>query len=266
MRSASDSTTTARRSLCAAENLTVVQCVILAGGLGTRMRPDTESIPKAMLPVGGHPFAGWQLSLLAAEGVEEVVYCLGYLGEQVEAFVGDGSRWGLSVRYTYERSRLLGTAGALRLAADAGLLRTQFFVLYGDSYLPIRFAEVAKAFCVSRQPALMTVYPSSDPLEQANASYRDGMVTCYDKRTNPDKLRLNFIDYGLSVLTFDVITELVPADGVHDLADTYRVLSSTGRLAGYLASHRYFEIGSPRGIADLEAHLSLRRPASTGTP
>ena len=166
-----------------------MQVFILAGGLGTRMWPATETIPKALLPVAGKPFAVWQLELLAANGVDEIVYGVGHLGVQLEDFVGNGSQWGVSVRYSYEHGRLLGTAGAVRLAIDRGLLESPFFVLYGDSYLPIRYHAVAAAFADCAQPALMTVYPNSDRWERSNAWYTDGMVRLYDKGRESDTRR-----------------------------------------------------------------------------
>ena len=119
-----------------------MQCVILAGGLGTRMRPITEQIPKVLLPVGGRPFADHQLGWLAAGGVDEIVLCVGHLGDRVRAYVGDGDRWGLKVKYSVEDEELRGTAGALRLADDAGLLAEQFLTIYGDSYLDVEIAAV----------------------------------------------------------------------------------------------------------------------------
>ena len=99
-----------------------LQCAVLAGGLGTRMRPLTETVPKALLPVLGAPFADWQLALLAEQGVERVVYCVGYRGELLREHVGDGSRHGLSVTWSDEGQELRGTAGAIRLALDRGAL------------------------------------------------------------------------------------------------------------------------------------------------
>src|SRR5882724_3079057 len=119
-----------------------MQCVILAGGLGTRMQPLTRRLPKTLLPVLGRPFAEYQLGWLADQGVRNVVYCIGFLGDQVRAFVGDGRRWRLRVDYVDEGSLLMGTGGALRLASDAGVLEPGFLVLYGDSYLPIEMAAV----------------------------------------------------------------------------------------------------------------------------
>src|SRR5919197_6751225 len=97
-----------------------LQCVILAGGLGTRMRPATEAIPKALVPVLGSPFADWQLRLLASRGVERVVYSVGYRGDMLRDHVGDGSCFGLQVAWVDEGDDLRGTGGALRLAPDSG--------------------------------------------------------------------------------------------------------------------------------------------------
>ena len=117
---------------------------ILAGGLATRMHPVTQTIPKSMIEVAGRPFIEHQLELLRAEGVKNVVLCVGHLGEMIEAHVGDGSRFGLSVRYSFDGEKLLGTGGALRRALP--LLGQEFFVLYGDSYLEIAYASVQAAY------------------------------------------------------------------------------------------------------------------------
>src|SRR5688572_2076016 len=110
-----------------------MQCAILAGGLGTRMQSQTAGVPKALVPIGGRPFVDYQLELLAASGVQDVVFCIGYGGAALQQHVGDGGAYGLSVRYVDEGDELRGTAGALRLALDEGALAEAFFVLYGDS-------------------------------------------------------------------------------------------------------------------------------------
>ena len=111
-----------------------MQAVVLAGGLATRMRPKTLTVAKAMLEVAGRPFVDWLLEKLAADGYEDVLLCIAHLGEQIEEHVGDGSRFGLRVRYSNEGKELLGTLGALRHALP--LLEPAFLVTYGDSYLP----------------------------------------------------------------------------------------------------------------------------------
>jgi len=234
----------------------MLQCVVLAGGIGTRMRPQTQRLPKALLPVLGHPFADWQLRLLAEQGVERVLYSIGYRGEMIRDLVGDGSRWGLRVGYVDEGERLRGTGGALRLALDEGLLEDEFFVLYGDSYLPTDMAAVGRAWKAAPQPALMTVYRNDDRWDRSNAVYDDGRVLIYDKSRPADRVaEMRWIDYGLSALARECATR-IPAGAVVDLADLMRDLSVAGELAGLEVAERFYEAGSAEGIRELERYLS----------
>lgn len=222
---------------------------ILAGGLATRLRPITEKIPKALLEVAGRPFIDWQLDYLRNQGVRRVVLCIGYHGEQIEARIGSGKSFGLDVRYSPDGPRLLGTGGALRQALP--LLGPAFFVLYGDSYLPIDFGEVQRAFEASGKPALMTVLANEDRWDRSNAVYAAGRVIEYDKKAPRPEMR--HIDYGLGILTAETLR--AEAAEVFDLADTYHRLSRAGELAGFEASERFYEIGSHAGIADTERYL-----------
>lgn len=233
-----------------------MQCVILAGGLATRMRPLTGTIPKVLLPVRGRPFADIQLHWLAAGGVTEVVYCVGFLGDQVRAYVGDGSAWGVSVRYSDEGDDLRGTGGALRLALDGDLLADAFLVLYGDSYLTCDLGAVWADFAARRPPALMTVFHNAGRFDRSNVATADGRVLRYDK-TSPDPVAdgLESIDYGLSVLDRAVVSEIPPGDRV-DLADVYGRLAADGRLAAFTVTERFYEIGSPAGLNELEELLA----------
>src|SRR5712691_5353435 len=118
--------------------------VILAGGLATRLRPLTETIPKALIDVNGEPFIAHQLRLLRTNGIERVVVCAGYLGEMIQEYVGIGVRFGLHVAFVFDGPKLLGTAGAIKRALP--LLGPEFFVLYGDSYLPCDYHAVQSSF------------------------------------------------------------------------------------------------------------------------
>jgi NDP-sugar pyrophosphorylase family protein len=242
-----------------------LQCVILAGGLGTRMRPLTEVVPKALIPVRGVPFADWQLGLLAEQGISRVVYCVGYRGDMLRDHVGDGSRFGLSVRWSDDGPSLLGTAGAIRLALDRGELDEAFFVLYGDSYLPASVVEVESGWRRSGAPALMTVLRNDERWDRSNCIYRDGRVVLYDKSRPEDRRdEMRWIDYGLSVFTRAALAERVAPGAVADLADVQRDLSLAGQLAGLEVTERFYEAGSAEGLRDLEAYLTTRRPSSLG--
>jgi NDP-sugar pyrophosphorylase family protein len=235
-----------------------MQCVILAGGLGTRMRPHTETVPKSLLPVLGRPFIEHQLAWLAAHGTRDILLSVGHLGEQVESHVGDGARFGVSARYVNEGSTLRGTAGALRLAYEQGALEERFLLTYGDSYLPIDFAVVAGAFERSGKLALMTVFENQGRWDTSNVVFEreSRVIELYDKsRTLRPPSDYRHIDYGLSALERRVIEQEVPSGVRYDLADVFRPLSQRGELAGFEVSERFYEIGSSTGLADLEAYL-----------
>lgn len=233
-----------------------MQCLILAGGLGVRMKPSTDTVAKTLIPVLGRPFADHQLTWLAGQGVSRVVYCIGHKGGQIRDFVGDGGRWGLEAAYADEGDRLLGTAGAIRLAIDEGLADGGFLVLYGDSFLTI---DVRALWEASGQGALpvLSVFKNDGRWDASNASFEDGMVTRFEKGMNdPAAEGLDYIDYGMSVLTRDVVEAHVPAGQPSDLADLCHRLAEAGDLRGFEASERFYEIGSPGGLEDLEAHLA----------
>jgi len=236
-----------------------MQVAILAGGLATRLGALTARQPKFLLEVGGRPFAEHQLEWLAGSHVDRVVLCVSHLGEQIREFVGDGSRWGLAVEYVDDGPRLLGTAGALRLAFERGLLAQAFAVLYGDSYLTVAAPVVWRAFAARRPPALMCTYRNDGRWDASNASVRDGWVVRYEKGVaDPAAAGMHEIDYGLAVLDRDAVVAEIPAGEPVDLADVYTRLAAEGRLAAHPVSERFYEIGSPAGLAELDAELRTR--------
>lgn len=236
-----------------------MQCVVLAGGLGTRLRPLTDAVPKALVSVAGKPFVDRQLEWLAAHGVTDVVLSLGVHGEMIAAHVGDGSRFGLSVRSVHEGTDLRGTAGALRLAHDRGVLDDVFLVTYGDSFLLVDFGAVGRAFLGDGRPALMTVFKNDGRWDRSNVVFDEarGLVVLYDKeQTLRPASDFHYIDYGLSAFQRETIARLIPADVRSDLATIFRDLSLRGELAGLEVFQRFYEIGSPEGLRELERQLS----------
>jgi NDP-sugar pyrophosphorylase family protein len=234
-------------------DIATIPVAILAGGLATRLGPATANTPKALLEVAGQPFIDHQLTVLRRNGVRRVVLCLGYLGEQVRQHVGDGSFHDLDVSYSDDGPRLLGTAGALRHAAP--LLGELFWVLYGDSYLDVDYRAILAALPPRPALGMMTVVQNRNRWDRSNAVYRGGRVLRYDKHTaSPD---MEYIDYGLSLVRSTVL-EFVPPDRPYDLADMYALMAERGQLAGYELAERFYEIGSPSGLAETRAHLQAR--------
>lgn len=225
-----------------------VPAALLAGGLGTRLGPSAATMPKALVPVGGRPFIDHQLGLLRRNGVRRVVLCLGHRGEAVEAHLGKGDAHGLSLEYSYDGDRLLGTGGALRRAAP--LLGALCFVLYGDSYTDIDLASVLAAFETSDAWGLMTVLRNEGRWDKSNVLFRDGRLLRYDKRApSPD---MAHIDYGVALLRREGLERILP-EGPYDLADLYHDLVDEGRMIGFEVTRRFYEIGSPEGLAETRA-------------
>lgn len=223
---------------------------ILAGGLSTRLGPLTKAIPKALIDVAGKPFIARQLDYVRQQGISRVVLCLGHLGEQVRAFVGDGSAFGLEVSYSWDGRLLMGTGGALKRALP--LLGKHFFVLYGDSYLLVDLGTVERGFVESGKPALMTVLRNDDQWDKSNVLFRDGSIIEYNKKVPGAEMK--HIDYGLGVLSASLL-ESMPTDCPFDLADIYHDLSAQGLLAGLRVSDRFYEIGSPGGLTETREYF-----------
>lgn len=227
-----------------------VPVALLAGGLATRLRPITATIPKALVPVAGRPFIDHQLALLRRNGVRRVALCLGHLGGQVEAHVGDGSAHGLEVRYSYDGDKLLGTGGALLRALP--LLGEVFWVLYCDSYLDFDYAAVLAHFAARRALGQMAVLRNEGRWDRSNVIFRDGRLVRYDKREAVPEM--DYIDYGAALLRREAVGRL-PAGTFCDLADLYRDLVRAGEMVGYEVSRRFYEVGSPEGLAEAQEYL-----------
>jgi NDP-sugar pyrophosphorylase family protein len=227
---------------------------IIAGGLATRLKPVTEKIPKSLVDIGGEPFIAHQLRLLLANKFEHVVICAGFLGEKLQAYVGDGQAFGIRVEFSFDYPDLLGTAGSIKKALP--LLGDAFFTLYGDSYLPCNFGEVQRSFALSGQPALMTVFRNDEQWDKSNVEYEQGRIKRYDKLQQLPGM--HWIDYGLGAFrrtAFDPVPDGKP----YDLALLYQHLLQQNQLAGFEVKERFYEIGSFAGIE--ETRRLLARPS-----
>ena len=223
---------------------------ILAGGLATRLRPATDKIPKALLNVAGEPFLVHQLRLLHSEGFRKIVLCVGYLGELIEATIGDGKQLGLQIHYSSDGPTLLGTGGALKRAISK--LGERFLVIYGDSFMPADYAAIVEAFVRSEESALMTVFENQGRWDASNVWFEARKIHRYDKKVRAPEM--HHIDYGISVLTREVFAD-VPDNTPFDLADLYAHLVAGKQMAAYEVKQRFYEIGSAEGLAELDALL-----------
>ena len=229
-----------------------IPVAILAGGLATRLRPITEKIPKSLVPVAGRPFLAHQLELLHTRGIRRAVLCIGYLGEMIQREFGDEA-FGVKLDYSFDGEKLLGTGGAIKRALPK--LGEEFFVLYGDSYLPIEYAPVTEFFRRSGKSGLMTVYRNEGKYDTSNVVFAGGEIKIYDKKNRSPEMR--HIDYGLSLFKASVF-DSYSADQIFDLAEVMGRLVREKQLAGYEVPERFYEMGSPAGLAELETLLQSK--------
>ena len=218
--------------------------------LATRLGSLTDQKPKCLVEVAGRPFIHHQLRQLHGQGVQQVVLCVGHLGEQVEDAVGDGSTFGLHIAYSFDGPELRGTAGAISRALP--LLGPAFFVLYGDSYLECCYAAIQRAYKAAGTLALMTVYRNDGQWDASNVEFHDQQITAYDKVTPTPVMR--HIDYGLGIFdrrAFDG----VPESGPYDLAAVYQEMLRQEQLAGFEVTERFYEIGSIAGLEEMRRYL-----------
>ena len=223
---------------------------ILAGGLASRLGEVTKKLPKSLIEISGKPFIFYQLDTLKSQGVKNVVLCVGHLGEMIESAVGDGRNFNLNIKYSYDGDKQLGTGGSIKKALH--LLDPNFFVLYGDSLLPINFEKVQQAYN-EKKLGLMTIIKNENAWDLSNVLYLDGKLIEYNK-INP-KTNMKYIDYGLSILNKNAFDCFIN-EQIFDLSDLFALLSSKSELCAFEVYDRFYEIGSKKGMQETEDYLN----------
>lgn len=224
--------------------------VILAGGMATRLLPITQDLPKALIDVCGEPFISRQLNYIKEQGIDEVILCLGHLCDQVICYLESQNKFGLNIQYVEDGGVPLGTGGAVRKSLP--LLQDNFFVMYGDSYLPTNFLDVQSAFVKSKKSGLLTIFKNEGRYDSSNVSFEKGTLTEYNKACPTSSM--SHIDYGLSILSKDSFDDFLDVE-TFDLAEIYRQLSLSGELLGFEIFERFYEIGSFEGLSQTREYF-----------
>jgi len=230
-----------------------MQVVILAGGLASRLGYMTESRPKSLMMFKGKSFLECQLEQLRQAGIDDIVLCIGHLGEQIQEYIGNGEKYGVRIRYSVEET-LLGTAGALRNAEP--LLTDPFFTLYGDSYVFVDFGRIMHYFLSKHKLALMTVFRNYDRFDSSNTAVSGQTVTRYNKETKTEDLV--YIDYGVNVFRKQVL-DMIPEGRSYSLGDLFRGLIAAEDLLAFEVEQRFYEIGSVQGLKDFRKFIGGAR-------
>ena len=229
-----------------------MQMVVLAGGLGTRLKPLTEQMPKSLIPVNGRAFLEYQLELFKRSGIRDVVLCVGHLGDEIKKYFGDGNGLGVDIRYSEEGDKLLGTAGAIRNAER--FLADEFFLTYGDSYLLLDYQDVMDRFRQRGKLGLMVVYRNRNHLDRSNVIVDGGLIKVYDKEGRTPGME--YINYGVSVLRKEA-AGLIPPDRPCTQEEFYQLLIGQEQLLAFETQQRFYEIGSPHGLDEFRRLVAV---------
>jgi NDP-sugar pyrophosphorylase family protein len=232
-----------------------MQAVILAGGLGTRLGEVTKTMPKAMVPVLNKPFMERQIAMLRENGIEDYVILVAHMADQITDHFGDGSKFGVRIRYSNEGEKLLDTAGAIRHALP--LLQDSFFLTFGDSYLNLPYRRIWNDFQATDRQALMVVYRNDNQFDTSDIAVDGDTVTAYQK--SPPLPGASYINHGLMILRRDCIVALPPGERI-SLQQFFQPIVAQGQLMAWETSERFYEIGSPSGLAELESVLTSTAP------
>lgn len=234
------------------------QAVILAGGLGTRLRPLTDYLPKPMVPVNGRPFMAYLVDQLRENGFERILMLLGYRSEAVIQYFGDGTRFGVAIDYSVMPPE---AETGFRLKNAVKTIDNVFFLMYCDNYWPIAFDPMWKHYLANHWAAQVTVYDNRDGLTRSNLRVgADGRISAYDRlRTAAD---LSGVDIGFLILDRAVL-DLLPDDNVSFEATVYPALILHGNLGAYVSDLRYYSIGTMERLEETAAYLATTSTRTT---
>ena len=235
-------------------------CILLAGGKGTRLTSVVGDLPKHLVPVGGEPFAALQLRWLQGRGVSRVVYCVGHGADQIERYVREHGPRTLEYEFVRDGATLLGTGGAVRSAHDRLAFDDDVLVLYGDTLLDLDLRSLMAAHRAHGLGATMSVFHNDGRFDTSNASF-DGRLVRYDKHSPSGAM--TWIDYGASALSVSTIAQIRPSEP-SDLAELFQRLGDQGQLGGFVATERFYEIGTPSALQELESRLRSDSTPKTG--
>ena len=181
------------------ENITINQAVILAGGMGTRMKPYTDNHPKPMYPFGGKPFIEYLIRQIKSFGIENVLILLGYMPEEVMEYLKDGSEYGVNICYNITP---IDYNTGDRLIYAQKLIEEHFLLMYCDNYCPINFGQLVRDFESNHALIQLSAYENKDNYTKSNLLICDGLVRAYDKKRITSDLQ--GVDIGYAVINKSV--------------------------------------------------------------
>jgi MurNAc alpha-1-phosphate uridylyltransferase len=221
-----------------------MKAMILAAGRGERMRPLTDRTPKPLLPVGGKPLIVWHIERLAKAGFRDIVINHAHLGSQIEAALGNGSQFGVSIRYSSE-TEALETAGGIANAMPL-LGASPFLVVNGDVYLDFDFAAVKGKLQESQLAWLLLV---DNPAHNPNGDFALSGDTVVQRG---DQM-LTFS--GIGIYRPELFDSVVRGSKAK-LAPLLRAAMASGKVGGAHHAGRWADVGTPQRLLELDQELN----------
>ncbi len=232
------------------------QAVILCGGIGTRLRPLTNNCPKPMVLANGRPFVTYLIDLLKKNNIKEVILLLGYLPKKFRVYFGDGSKFGISIKYSVSN---IDDETGIRLKKAVNLLDDHFFLLYGDNYWPFSLKKMINFYKSKGVFATTTVYNNKDGYgeygyENNICVGKNGRVLFYDKTRQNS--RLNGVDIGFFILNKKIVLDM-PNHNFSFEKEIIPSLINKKQIAAYQTDDRYHTITNALCLKNFENYIKL---------
>jgi NDP-sugar pyrophosphorylase family protein len=227
--------------------------VILCGGLATRLGSLTKNVPKSLIKIYEKPFLQYQIEILKKRSINDIVLCVGHLSEQIKEYFGNGEKFGVNIKYSYDGDKQLGPIGAIKNAEK--LLEKEFFIMYGDSYLDIDFQKISSYFNEFDKLGLMAVYKNFDKYDKSNLIIKNNMIIAYgEKERTKDMV---YIDSGTSILKKEALN-LIPKQTFFSTGDFFTKLISKNELLAFEIEKRFYHIGNPEALEEFSNFIKTQ--------
>lgn len=227
-----------------------MQAVVMAGGLGIRLRPVTLQVPKPMVCVNGRPFLEHQILLLKRNGVSVFLLCVGYLAEKFVEHFGDGKKLGVNIGYSVEK-KPLGTGGALKNVEKK--IDENFLLINGDTYLPINYRKLVEFYRDRERKGVVVLYDNRERIAENNISLGDNeLISGYDKNSSTG---MNYVDAGVCVFNKSVLSLIPRGRRVSLEMEIFPRLIEQKELVGYVTGQRFYDMGTPERLREIEKIL-----------
>jgi len=217
------------------------KAVLLLGGKGTRFRPITYELPKALLPVQGKTVPEHLIDLFKKYNITDLIFSVGYKAQQIKDYYGNGSKYGVKITYVEEREPL-GSAGAIKLAAN--LLEKTFIVTNGDELKDIDLEEMFKFHRENKALITTALTTVKDPYVYGVAKLKGNKILEFVEKPAKNKAPSNLINSGLSIWEPEVLKTIKSGFTMYE-KDIFPSLAKKGRLFGYIFSGQWFDTGTP---------------------